>query len=79
MNKEKIKILKQASKILHKEWDKTKCSENLPPCPQCWANQIIDNLDGLIYFMDESKWKKVNWDKKLGKMSKEEQDYYNNL
>ena len=58
MNKEGIKILHTASKLLHKEWDHTKCKSKVPPCPQCWADQIIDNLDGLIFFMDESKWKK---------------------
>jgi hypothetical protein len=53
-----LKILYKASKILHKEWDKYSCKKNLPTCPQCWASQIIDNFDGLIFLMDESKWEK---------------------
>ena len=56
MKKTQINVLKKASKVLHKEFDKTACKELTPTCPQCWIDLIIKQFDGLIHYCDESKW-----------------------
>lgn len=59
MTKSQIKLLRQASKLLHKEFDKSRCKDKQPPCPQCWIDRIIEDFDGVIEYVDESKWKKI--------------------
>ena len=52
ITKKQLAILKQASKILHKDWDKYNCKDYNAFCSQCRAERIIKDYDCLVDFMD---------------------------
>ena len=59
MTSKQMKILYQASKILHKEFDKYKCKSFDTFCYICRSLRIIEEFDDLIELLDDSKWSEL--------------------